>query len=83
MSYYGKYWNSKYKVRTLNISKKNPFVYKDPIKASLAVSAILHRLYIADMPKQPNINNSLNTIDMSLSKQAVENLWKTFLLTKN
>jgi len=52
----------------------NPFVYKDPIKASLAVSAILHRLYIADMPKQPNINNSLNTIDMSLSKQAVENL---------
>ncbi|MBR2289882.1 MAG: TraM recognition domain-containing protein [Clostridia bacterium] len=52
----------------------NPFVYKDPIKASLAISAILHRLYIADMPKQPNINNSLNTIDMSLAKQAVENL---------
>lgn len=52
----------------------NPFVYKDPIKASLAVSAILHRLYIADMPKQSNINNSLNTIDMSLAKQAVENL---------
>ena len=52
----------------------NPFVYKDPVKASLAVSAILHRLYIADMPKQANINNSLNTIDMSLAKQAVENL---------
>ena len=52
----------------------NPFVYKDPIKASLAVSAILHRLYVADMPKDSNINNSLNTITMSLAKQAVENL---------
>ena len=52
----------------------NPFVYEDPIKASLAVSAILHRLYIADMQKADNINNSMNTITISLGKQAVENL---------
>ena len=52
----------------------NPFVYKDPIKASLAVSAILHRLYISDMPLSSNINNSANTITLSLANQAVENL---------
>ncbi len=52
----------------------NPFVYKDPIKASLAVSGILHRLYIADMPITTNINNSANTIEISLANQAVENL---------
>ena len=35
----------------------NPFVYKDPIKASLAVSSILHRLYISDMPNASNVKN--------------------------
>ncbi len=52
----------------------NPFVYKDPIKASLTVSAILHRLYTADMPNYTNINNSVNTLTISLANQAVENL---------
>jgi len=52
----------------------NPFVYKDPVKASLAVSAILHRLYIADMPPVTNAVNSVNSITISLANQAVENL---------
>lgn len=52
----------------------NPFVYKDPVKASLAVSSILHRLYISDMPNTANINNSVNTMTISLANQAVENL---------
>lgn len=52
----------------------NPFVYKDPVKASLAVSSILHRLYVSDMPGYTNVNNSINTITLSLAKQAVENL---------
>ena len=52
----------------------NPFVYKDPIKASLAVSDILHRLFISDIPNYTNINNSMNTLTVSLSNQAVENL---------
>lgn len=57
-----------------NSSGLNPFVYKDPVKASLAVSSILHRLFVADMPNMNNINNSMNTIIVSLAKQAVENL---------
>ena len=52
----------------------NPFVYKDPIKASLAVSSILLRLFISDMPNYTNINNSMNTLTVSLANQAVENL---------
>ena len=52
----------------------NPFVYDDPIKASLTISSILHRLYVADMPNMTNITNSMNTITVSLANQAVENL---------
>ena len=52
----------------------NPFVYKDPIKASLAVSAILHKLYISDIPQLTNATNSINTLTISLANQAVENL---------
>ena len=57
-----------------NSAGLNPFVYKDPIKASLAVSAILHRLYIADLPNADNIKNSVNSLAISLENQAVENL---------
>lgn len=52
----------------------NPFVFKDPVKASLAVSAILHRLYVSDMPVNTPTNNAMNTITVSLANQAVENL---------
>ena len=52
----------------------NPFVYKDPIKASLAVSAILHRLHVADTKGYTNITNTVDSTMMSLAKQAVENL---------
>jgi hypothetical protein len=57
-----------------NSSGLNPFVYKDPVKASLAISGILHKLFIADMPIETNINNSMNTLTISLANQAVENL---------
>jgi hypothetical protein len=57
-----------------NSSGLNPFVYKDPVKASLAISGILHKLFIADMPVETNINNSMNTLTISLAHQAVENL---------
>ena len=52
----------------------NPFVYKDPIKASLAVSAILHRLFLSDLPQTAGSNNAINALDISLGNQAVENL---------
>ena len=52
----------------------NPFVYKDPTKASLAVSAILNRLYITDMANPSTVTNSVNTLQVSLANQAVENL---------
>lgn len=52
----------------------NPFVYKDPIKASLAISGILHRLFLADLEVSNGANNAINTLDVSLGNQAVENL---------
>jgi hypothetical protein len=52
----------------------NPFVYKDPIKASLAISAIFNRLYASDLPNYNGMVNSSNSITISLARQAIENL---------
>lgn len=52
----------------------NPFVYKDPIKSSLTVSSILHRLFLADLPNNSGSNNAINAQELSLANQAVENL---------
>ncbi len=54
----------------------NPFVFKDPIKSSLAISAILKQMHSDgfDVSNNVNITNSNNSITTSLSTQAVENL---------
>ena len=52
----------------------NPFVYKDPIKASLAVSSILNKLHSSDIQKASNITNISDSFSISLENQAIENL---------
>ena len=54
----------------------NPFVFKDPIKASLAISAILQQMYIAEFNSSntTGIMNSNNAQDTTLANQAIENL---------
>lgn len=55
----------------------NPFVYKDPIKASLAISAILQQMYIAEFTSSNtsgSLMNSNNAQDTTLANQAIENL---------
>ena len=52
----------------------NPFVYKDPIKAALTISAILQRLYRANLISSDGVINSNNAQDTALADQAIENL---------
>ena len=54
----------------------NPFVYNDPIKASLAISAILQQMYLAEFSSSnlSGVTNSNNAQNTTLANQAVENL---------
>lgn len=55
----------------------NPFVYQDPMKASLAISAILQQMYAAEFNSSNtsgSLTNSSNAQDTTLANQAVENL---------
>ena len=54
----------------------NPFVYDDPIKASLAVSAILQQMYLAEFSSAnlSGVTTSNSARDTTLANQAIENL---------
>ena len=54
----------------------NPFVYNDPIKASLAISAILQQMYLAEFSSAniSGVTNSNNAQNTTLANQAIENL---------
>lgn len=56
----------------------NPFVYKDPIKSSLAITAILQQMFYAEMTYASSnmygVMNSNNAVQTTLGNQALENL---------
>ena len=54
----------------------NPFVYKDPVKASLAISSILKQMQLAEYETQnmTGFTNSNMAYHTTLGTQAIENL---------